>query len=64
MGKLTWTHESERWLRDIFDYIESENPDAARSVVTGIYEKAQVLERFPEAGYKDEGSGRDVRVLL
>ncbi|MEO0852253.1 MAG: type II toxin-antitoxin system RelE/ParE family toxin [Cyanobacteria bacterium J06648_11] len=64
MGKLTWTHESEKWLRDIFDYIQDENPDAARSVVTGIFEKAQVLEKFPEAGYRYEASDRNVRILL
>lgn len=64
MGRLTWTNESERWLRDIFEYIKKDNPAAAQSVVTGIYEKAQVLRSFPEAGYKYEASSRDVRILL
>lgn len=64
MGRLTWTDESVRWLRDIFRYIEKDNPAAARSVIQGIYEKAQILERFPEAGYKYDASSRDVRILL
>ena len=64
MGRLTWTDESERWLRDIFDYIGRDDPAAAQSVVAGIYEKAQVLRRFPEAGYRYEASSRDVRILL
>ena len=52
-------------MRDIFDYIAVENPDAARKVVTGIYEKAQLLHRFPEIGYKyrTEPEG-EVRILL
>ena len=50
MGTLNWTAESERWLKDIFEYIEAENPAAAIEVVSGIYEKAQVLADHPEIG--------------
>ena len=64
MGQLAWTYESERWLRDIFDYISRDNPDAARDVVRGIYEKAQLLRDFPGAGYRYEASSRHVRILL
>ncbi|MEM6483636.1 MAG: type II toxin-antitoxin system RelE/ParE family toxin [Pseudomonadota bacterium] len=64
MGQLAWTSESERWLRDIFDYISRDNPDAARDVVRGIYDKAQMLRDFPEAGYLYEASSRHVRILL
>ncbi len=65
MAEIRWTEEAHRWLRDIFDYIAVENPDAARKVVTGIYEKAQLLHRFPEIGYKyrTEPEG-EVRILL
>jgi plasmid stabilization system protein ParE len=65
MAEIRWTEEAHRWLRDIFDYIAAENPDAARKVVTGIYEKAQLLHRFPEIGYKyrTEPEG-EIRILL
>jgi len=64
VARLVWTEESERWLKDIFDYIAQDNPAAAASVVAGIYEKAQQLLQFPEAGYRYEASTREVRILL
>ena len=64
MAKLVWTVESERWLKDIFDYIAQDDPAAAESVVLGIYKRAQQLLQFPESGYKYEGTTRDVRILL
>jgi toxin ParE1/3/4 len=64
MGKLNWTAESERWVRDIFEYIEAENPIAANEVVLGIYERAQVLTEHPEIGYRYQASSRHVRILL
>ena len=64
MAELVWTKESERWLKDIFDYIAQDNPAAARSVVSGIYHKTQQLLQFPESGYKYEGNARNVRILL
>ena len=64
MAELVWTEESERWLKDIFDYIAPDNPDAAASVVAGIYDRAQSLLQFPESGYKYEGTAEDVRILL
>ncbi len=65
MAEVRWTEEAHRWLRDIFDYIAADSPDAARRVVTGIYEKAQLLRRFPEIGskYRAEAEG-EVRILL
>ncbi len=65
MAEIRWTEEAHRWLRDIFDYIAAENPDAARNVVGGIYEKVQILRRFPEIGYvyRAEPEG-EVRILL
>ena len=64
MGRLIWTHEAERWLKDIFDYIAEDNPSAAANTVNGIYEKAQLLCNFPEVGYRYEGTDRNVRILL
>ena len=64
MAELIWTEESERWLKDIYEYIARDNPDAAASVVNGVYERAQTLIQFPESGYRYEGSAQDVRILL
>lgn len=51
MAKITWTDEATRWLHDIHDYISTDNPDAARKVLSGIIEKAKLLEKFPHLGY-------------
>ncbi len=65
MAKIRWSHEAEQWLKDIYDYIAQHNPSAARKVVSGIHEKAQLLSDFPELGYKyrEEPEG-DIRILL
>ncbi len=52
MAEIVWTKEAERWLRDVHDYIAAHNPAAASKVVAEIFEKAQVLRRFPEIGHK------------
>lgn len=64
MASLNWTTESQRWLKDIFEYIAEDNPQAASRVVAGIYERAQVLLKHPEIGYRYAPSYRDVRILL
>ena len=65
MAEINWTQEAETWLRDIYDYIAADNPDAAFKTVSGIYEEAQLLKNHPEAGYRYEPeSSRDVRILL
>mgnify|MGYP001822549801 FL=1 len=64
MAESVWTKESERWLKDIFDYINADNPRGARDTVNGIYERAQTLLTFPESGYRYEGSTENVRILL
>ncbi|PTL37112.1 plasmid stabilization protein [Candidatus Methylomirabilis limnetica] len=65
MAEIRWTEEAHRWLRDIHDYIAADNPVATQKVVSGIYEKVQVLRRFPEIGYKyrTEAEG-EIRILL
>lgn len=64
-AEVSWTEEAHHWLRDIYDYIAAENPGAAEKVVSGIYEKTQVLRSFPEIGYtyRAEAEG-EVRILL
>lgn len=65
MAEIKWTDEAHRWLRDIYDYIAADNPAVAQKVVSGIYEKAQVLRSFPEIGHRyrveDEG---EIRILF
>ena len=65
MAEIRWTEEAHRWLWDIHDYIAMDNPAAAQKVISGIYEKAQMLRRFPEVGHKHhtETDG-EVRILL
>jgi toxin ParE1/3/4 len=64
MVEVAWTNEAERWLEDIFEYIAAENPNAATRVISGIYERAQILKEFPEIGYRYAASDREVRILL
>ena len=65
MTEVRWTEESVQWLRDIYDYIAFDNPDAAARVVDSIYQKAQVLIDQPGIGYKyRSASDREVRILL
>jgi plasmid stabilization system protein ParE len=65
MAIIRWTEEALKWLRDIHDFIASDNPNAARKVVAGIYEKSQILKGFPEIGYlhRAEPEG-EIRILL
>ena len=52
MAELNWTAEAKQWLRDIYDYIARDNPAAANRTVQAIYDKAQILRKFPESGYR------------
>jgi toxin ParE1/3/4 len=64
MGNLNWTAESVRRLSDIFEYIEAESPQAAQKVVSGIYQRVQVLLAHPEIGHSYQSSTRNVRILM
>jgi plasmid stabilization system protein ParE len=59
MAVIRWTSEAERWLQDIYDYIAKDNPQAAARVIEGIYQKAQLLKKFPDMGhiYRYEAEG-------
>jgi len=65
MAEIVWTSQADKWLKDIHDYIARDDADATARVVSGIYEKAQLLRDFPEIGYKyrSEPEG-DIRILL
>ena len=52
MAELTWTAEAERWLRDIYDFISQDNPAAAIRTVETLYQKTEILQEFPESGYR------------
>ena len=64
MATIAWTDEARQWLEDIFEYIAADDPQAAALTVQGIYERAQVLAKFPEIGHRYQVSPRTVRVLL
>jgi len=50
LAEINWTHESEIWLKDIYSYFAAEDPDAAATTITNIYEKAQLLRNHPRLG--------------
>lgn len=64
MATIAWTDEARQWLEDIFEYITTDNPQAAAQTVQGIYDRAQILGKFPEIGHRYQASPRNVRVLL
>lgn len=65
MAEINWTHEAEKWLKDIHDYIALDNPLAANRVIMGIYEKAQILKKHPQIGHKYYYErNEDIRILL
>jgi len=48
MATIKWTKEAADWLENIYNYIAEDNVQAAASVVSGIYEKAQILAAYPK----------------
>jgi toxin ParE1/3/4 len=65
LAKVVWTTEAERWLLKIHDYIAVDSPVDSFNVVKSIYQRAQILERFPLVGHAYRSpSRRDLRVLL
>jgi len=65
VATIKWSKTASLWLQDIFNYISKDSSVSAGRVVQGIYDKVQILENFPEIGYKykSEPEG-DIRVLL
>ena len=65
MAEINWTDEAERWLRDIHNYIAQDSPESAIQVVEGIFEKSQLLSKFPEIGYiYNRIPNKHIRILL
>lgn len=65
MAEIAWTLEATRCLEDIFDYIADDSPRAAHNVVSGIYDKIQLLRTQPRLGQRYEPIvDREVRETL
>jgi len=65
LAQINWTRESEVWLKDIYDYIATDNRNAAAETIANIYEKAQLLGNHPRLGHRYEAEqSREVRILL
>ncbi len=65
MAEIVWTREATRCLEDIYEFISRDNPIAAHKVVSGIYEKIQLLRMQPRLGQRYEPIvDREVRETL
>ena len=64
MGEITWNEEAQYWLRDIYEYIAADSPQAASRTVEGIEERVGYLATFPELGSRFLDSPRHVRIIL
>jgi toxin ParE1/3/4 len=64
LAEINWTRESELWLKDIYEYIAADNPDAAARTIATLFEKAQFLKEHPRLGYRYEAvESREIRIL-
>jgi len=52
VAEIRWATAAEKWLQDIHNFISQDDPAAANRVISGIYERAQVVQDFLEIGYK------------
>jgi plasmid stabilization system protein ParE len=65
LAEIIWTAEAQTWLKDIYDYISVDNPDAAARTVVGIFLRAQILKDHPLIGQRYEFvDPREIRILL
>ncbi len=65
MAEIRWTKEAESWLKDIHDYIATDNPRAAMKVVESIYDNVQLLKKQPNIGHRYHRYAQiNIRVLL
>jgi len=44
MAEITWAEEAQRWLKDIFEYIAADNPEAAD--ILGVFHGALDITRY------------------
>jgi toxin ParE1/3/4 len=65
VAEIVWTLEAARCLEEIHDHIASDSPTAAHKVISGIYEKVQLLRAHPRFGQRYEPiADREVRETL
>jgi len=65
MGKINWTQEAEKWMREIYYYIAEDNKDTAKKIINAIYKRVEVLEKFPLLGQRLlDWKNRNIRMLL
>jgi toxin ParE1/3/4 len=65
MAKVIWTSGALQDLDEIAGYIAVDNPDAAVRLVTRVFTKVELLERFPEVGrYVPEFADRVHREMI
>jgi addiction module RelE/StbE family toxin len=56
---VTWSPEAVRDVRSIHDYIEQFNPVAARRIAAELYSSTNILQHFPELGYRAVNDTRE-----
>ena len=65
MAEIEWTEEAKYWLQQIYDYIASDNEEAAWQAILGIYDRVQILRQFPESDQRYEKyPDKNIRILL
>jgi len=65
MVKVVWTEKALAWLQAVHDYIAQDNPATAERIVQAIHDKAALLSRYPELGYRFERHpDKNLRILL
>ena len=64
MAEVEWTEEAAAWVRDIYEFIAADNPEAAERVAEGLYLRAEQLRDHPESGYRYPGSRLNIRILV
>ena len=53
--RIEWSEQSERQLKDIFDYYSFEvSPRIAKKIINRILDRVSILESNPSAGPKEE----------
>lgn len=64
MKRAVFSQLAELDLREIVDFIDRDNPTAAQSFITTIYEKCTTLASYPEMGRRRSGfKDSEIRTL-
>lgn len=48
MAELNWTQEAQTWLKDIYEYIAADNPDAATRTITVFTKRRSYSNDIPK----------------